>query len=196
MLVLEDLSMTHSQQVTSTARLHEGPGPVQSSTTAPVGRRTSYTYRDLPTKLQQACKLHSFGHSEYRGIWWHWRSSSGDQHLWHGTCVWSQFNSVETDWLILSLSTALSTRGDVGSVYLPLPTGSASIFPRYQWWAASCHAVLSSHWCLTEFQKYGGSAQLGRGLHQIQYFTHFVFCTLRKFRPPSLKAVGSILYSN
>lgn len=64
-------SMTDSQQVTSTARLHENPGPVQSSTTAPVGRRTSYTYRDLPTKLQQACKLHSFGHSEYRGIWWH-----------------------------------------------------------------------------------------------------------------------------
>ena len=54
-------SMTHNQQVTSTTRLHKGPEPVQSSTTAPVGRWTSCTYQDLPTKLQQACKacIHS-----------------------------------------------------------------------------------------------------------------------------------------
>lgn len=54
-------SMTHNRQVTSTARLHKGPEPVQSSTTAPVGRWTSCTYRDLPSKLQQACKacIHS-----------------------------------------------------------------------------------------------------------------------------------------
>lgn len=50
-------SMTHSQQVTSRARLHEGPGPMQSSSTAPGGRWASYTYQDLPTKLQQACKI-------------------------------------------------------------------------------------------------------------------------------------------
>lgn len=33
------------------------PGPVQSSSTAVGGRWTSYTYRDLPIKLQQACKV-------------------------------------------------------------------------------------------------------------------------------------------
>ncbi|ODM21094.1 hypothetical protein SI65_04147 [Aspergillus cristatus] len=39
------------------ARCDEGPGPVQSSITMPVGGWTSCTYRDLPTKLQRACEV-------------------------------------------------------------------------------------------------------------------------------------------
>ncbi|BCR83543.1 fungal specific transcription factor domain-containing protein [Aspergillus chevalieri] len=50
-------SMIHSQQVTSIARLHEGSGPVQSSTTTPVGKWTSLTFRDLSPALQQTCKI-------------------------------------------------------------------------------------------------------------------------------------------
>ena len=47
-------SMMHSQRM---ARLPSdmGPGPVRSSTSAPGW--TSYTYRDLPTKLRRACKV-------------------------------------------------------------------------------------------------------------------------------------------
>lgn len=52
-------SMTHSQRATGMARLPSdmGPGPVRSSTAAAVGGWTSYTYRDLPTKLRRACKV-------------------------------------------------------------------------------------------------------------------------------------------
>lgn len=50
-------SMTDSERATSMTELQsdEGRGPVQSSTTAPVGGWTSY--RDLPTKLRRACKV-------------------------------------------------------------------------------------------------------------------------------------------
>lgn len=50
-------SITHGERATDMARLQsdEGRGPVQSSTTAPIGGCTSY--RDLPTKLRRACKV-------------------------------------------------------------------------------------------------------------------------------------------
>ena len=46
--------------------------------------------------------LHWFSHSEYGDVWWHWRLSCGDQHLWHSSCVCFLWCFGEIDWLMAS----------------------------------------------------------------------------------------------